>query len=137
MSIRKRFVAIAMTGALAGAGLVGSTTVAAGAVTQGEVTAQSCYQDWTYDKPAGTRFMPEKYLYITTSNCADINIKTGTNRTVRVCFYASGGGLNYCQSSYKTTTAGEWKVIASDVKDGTKFRFEFNSTAASRGYRAH
>lgn len=138
MSIRKRFVAAAMTSALAGAGLVGGTAVTAGAATtQGDVTAQACYQDWSYNKPSGTRFLPERYLYITTDNCADINIKTGTSRTVRVCFYASGGGLNYCQSDYKTTTANQWKVIASNVKDGTKFRFEFSSTAASTGYRAH
>jgi hypothetical protein len=56
---------------------------------------------------------------------------------VKVCFYASGGGLNYCQSSYKTTTAGEWKVIATDVIDGTKFKFQFASSAASSGMRAH
>ncbi|MBT2675147.1 hypothetical protein J7E95_30960 [Streptomyces sp. ISL-14] len=137
MNIRKRFVAVAVTGVLAGGGLIGSTATTAGAAAKGEVVAQACYQNWSYDKPAGTRFQPQNYLYITTENCADINIKTSTSRTVRVCFYASGGGLDYCQSSYKTTTANEWKVIASNVKDDTKFRFEFNSTAASKGYRAH
>lgn len=138
MNVRKRLVAAAVTGVLAGGGLVGSTAGPAGAATQGEVVAKSCYGNaWSYSKPSGTLFSPSNTTYFTTANCADINIKTGTSRKVKVCFYASGGGLNYCQDDYKTTTAGEWKVIASDVKDGTNFRFQFASSAASTGMRAH
>ncbi|MFI1220851.1 MULTISPECIES: hypothetical protein [unclassified Streptomyces] len=135
MHIRKRFLAAALTGALAGAGLIGGT---AGAATQGDVVAQSCYGDaWSYSKPSGTYLQPQSVTYFMTGNCADINIKTGTNRRVRVCFYSSSGGLNYCQGSYKTTTAGQWKVIASSVLKGTHFKFDFASSAASTGQRAH
>ncbi|NEB39136.1 hypothetical protein [Streptomyces sp. SID14515] len=80
MQIRKRFLAVAMTGALAGGGLVGGTASAAGTAAKGDV---------------------------------------GT------------------QSAYKTTTADQWKVIAGDVLDGTDFKFEFKSSAASTGQRAH
>ncbi|MCD7445678.1 hypothetical protein K4B79_46830 [Streptomyces lincolnensis] len=111
--------------------MVGGTATTAGAA------AQSCYGTWTYNKPSDTFFQPASYLYLATDNCADINIKTNTSRQVKVCFYASGGGLDYCQSSYKTTTAGQWKVIATDVIDGTKFKFQFASSAASSGLRAH
>ncbi|MGW1291630.1 hypothetical protein [Streptomyces sp. NPDC002533] len=138
MEIRKRFLAVAMTGALAGAGLIGGTAGTAGAAAQGDVVAQSCYGNaWTYSKRAGAYLQPESTTYFTTANCADINIKTNTSRSVRVCFYSSSGGLNYCQTSYKTTTAGQWKVIASNVLDGTHFKFEFASSAASTGQRAH
>ncbi|MDF3147074.1 MULTISPECIES: hypothetical protein [unclassified Streptomyces] len=139
MNIRKRFVAVAVTGVFAGGSLIGSTATTAGAATEGEVVAQSCYGNaWGYSKPEGANFQPSSgALYFATDNCADINIKTNTSRKVKVCFYASGGGLDYCQSAYKTTTAGEWKVIASDVKDGTKFKFQFASPAASTGMRAH
>ncbi|GAP47417.1 hypothetical protein [Streptomyces azureus] len=135
MHIRKRFVAVAVSGALACAGLIGGT---ASAATPGEVVAQSCYDNaWSYSKPSGTYFQPQSVTYFMTGNCADINIKTDTDRRVKVCFYSSSGGLNYCQSSYKTTTAGQWKVIASDVLKGTNFKFQFASSAASTGKRAH
>ncbi|MFE9646902.1 hypothetical protein ACFYO0_22835 [Streptomyces sp. NPDC006365] len=139
MTRHKRFVTVAVIGALTGGSLVGSTAGTAGAATQGAAVAQSCYGDaWSYSKPANTFFQPSSgALYFTTDNCADINIKTDTSRKVKVCFYASGGGLNYCQREYKTTTAGAWKVIAGDVKDGTKFKFQFASSAASTGMRAH
>ncbi|PGH47888.1 hypothetical protein [Streptomyces sp. Ru87] len=135
MNTHKRLVTFALTGTLAAAGLVGGTAGTAGAAEQG---TQSCYGEaWSYSKPSGTNFQPSSTLYFATDNCADINIKTNTSRRVKVCFYASGGGLNYCQGSYKTTTAGQWKVIATDVIDGTKFRFQFASPAASTGMRAH
>ncbi|MFD5161624.1 hypothetical protein ACFWMJ_26685 [Streptomyces hawaiiensis] len=135
MNTRKRLVTFALTGTLLAAGVVSGTTVTAVAAEQG---ARSCYGNaWSYSKPSGTYFQPASALYFATDNCADINIKTDTSRQVKVCFYASGGGLNYCQSSYKTTTAGEWKVIATDVIDGTKFKFQFASSAASSGMRAH
>ncbi|MFI6874668.1 hypothetical protein ACIBL6_14615 [Streptomyces sp. NPDC050400] len=132
MRKHKRLVTFALTGALAAAGLVGGTATSAGAA------ARSCYGEaWSYSKPSNTNFQPASALYFATDNCADINIKTNTSRRVKVCFYASGGGLNYCQSDYKTTTAGEWKAIATDVIDGTKFKFQFASSAASTGMRAH
>jgi hypothetical protein len=133
MNTRNRLITLALASTLAAVGLVGSTGTTAGAAS-----ARSCYGDaWSYSKPSGTYFQPQSTTYFATENCADINIKTGTSRKVKVCFYASGGGLDYCQSSYKTTTAGEWKVIATDVIDGTKFKFQFDSLAASSGQRAH
>lgn len=45
---------------------------------------------------------------------------------MKVCFYNKPHpSLNYCQDNYKTTTANEWTTIATDVKDGTLFRFYF------------
>jgi hypothetical protein len=38
-----------------------------------------------------------------------------------------------CQSSYKLMTGGQWNVIATNVADGTRFYFDFRSTARSTG----
>ena len=53
---------------------------------------------------------------------------------VKVCFRTAG-----CQDSWKWVPAGAtgWKVIASDVKDGTDYRFRFLSVGAFQGYRAN
>lgn len=134
MNLHKRFATVAMTGALIGGGLL--ATGSATAATSGETVAQSCYGNAkTYTKAAGTQIYPNypTFFYLkTTSSCADINIKTNTNRYVKVCFLVTGGGRN-CQAEYKLTTAGSWKVIAANVKDNTQYQFHFRSDAKSTG----
>ncbi|MCT9075441.1 hypothetical protein [Streptomyces fulvoviolaceus] len=130
----RKLVTLAMTGALVSGGLIGATT--AGAATQGELTAQSCYGSaHDYDTVAGYHYEPpaDYDYYKATSNCADINIKTDTNRYVKVCFFTADNEFLYCQESHKLTTAGEWKVIATNVNDGTRFKFHFRSDAVSTG----
>ncbi|MGA5143402.1 hypothetical protein [Streptomyces azureus] len=137
MNLRKRFATVAMTGALIGGGLLGTSS--AGAATQGEVVAQSCYGNARgYTKASGTHIYPNyptaNYLK-TTSSCADINIKTDTDRYVKVCFLDMSGGKE-CQADYKLAKAGSWKVVATNVKDNTEYQFYFRSDAKSTGHYA-
>jgi hypothetical protein len=46
-------------------------------------------------------------------------------------------GSTTARAANKTTTAGQWKIIATDVIGGTKFKCQFASSAASSGLRAH
>ncbi len=50
---------------------------------------------------------------------------------VKVCFQRTG-----CQDHWTLAQPATWTVIASNVKDGTNYRFEFKSTAAFSGSRA-
>ncbi|MFI5493393.1 hypothetical protein [Actinoplanes sp. NPDC051859] len=78
--------------------------------------------------------------WTTTSRCGDINFfvdeGTGTfNANVRVCFDRTG-----CQSSWKQFRAGDaekWRVIATDVLDGTKFRIEIDYQFVPQGGRRY
>jgi hypothetical protein len=93
--------------------------------------AASCYGSaHSYSKPSGDYTYPSGYL-TTTGNCSDINIKPNTDRYVEVCWRAGEGDT--CQSEYKLARAGVWTVVATDVLDGTRFFFDFRSTAASTG----
>ncbi|MYX00230.1 MULTISPECIES: hypothetical protein [unclassified Streptomyces] len=125
----------------AAATLTASLTLAGGAVVAGGGTANAatCYGGATYFS-GETNYYPSSGTYVTTSRCNDINIKVANlivtpSRKVKVCFYKSNGALNYCQSNY-TTTYGSWTVVATDVKDGTRFRFAFESKAWVQAYRA-
>ncbi|HEX7303957.1 hypothetical protein [Lentzea sp.] len=74
--------------------------------------------------------------YRTTNRCQDINF---SNRSasgeqtlqvlIRVCFVSAG----YCQSSWKYYRDSGWIVVASDVKDGTTFRLEFQFYESTYG----
>ncbi|MFG2261836.1 hypothetical protein [Streptomyces sp. NPDC048720] len=132
MSIGKTVSASLCAAALLGGVLAAAP--AAQAQTSGETGAQSCYGSAkSYSKPAGNRWYPQGGPYLTsTSNCADINIKPGTGTSVAVCWLPSSGG-SYCQSTFKNAPAGQWTVVATDVKDGTHFYFDFGSTAANSG----
>lgn len=94
-----------------------------------------CYDGAVYGAVTGgptNAYLPSSTgTYRTTSRCNDINF---TNRSqsgdeyfqalIRVCFVGAG----YCQSSWKYYHKGsgvDWMVIASDVRDGTTFRLEF------------
>lgn len=136
MHIRKQFAAAALTGVVAASSLVAATAGPAAAAERG---ARSCYGNANdYTKAAGTHIYPNYptfYYLLATSNCADINIKTNTDRYVKVCFQTSGGGTD-CQDDYKLAKAGSWTVIATNVRDNAHYHFYFRSDAKSTGQYA-
>ncbi|MCP2250659.1 hypothetical protein [Lentzea aerocolonigenes] len=81
--------------------------------------------------PANVLLPSASGTYTTTKRCRDINFilrsSSGDERfqaNIRVCFVRAG----YCQSAWKYYYDDEnngWMVIASNVKDGTTFRLEF------------
>ncbi|GAA1117748.1 MULTISPECIES: hypothetical protein [Streptomyces violaceusniger group] len=117
---------------LATGGLMTATT--AGAAETGNSSVQACYDGArSYSKASGARYYPNPGSYLTTTSaCNDINIKPKTDRYVAVCFKPSSGS-DYCQGSYKLAKANQWTAIATDVTNGTRFYFDFRSTAASNG----
>lgn len=132
MSIRKAVTASLFSAVLLGGALAAAP--AAQAQSSGETVALSCYGSAkSYSKPSGNRWYPQGGPYLTTtSNCNDINIKPNTTTSIAVCWLPSSGG-SYCQSSFKTAPAGQWTVVATDVLAGTRFYFDFKSTAANSG----
>lgn len=125
---------------MSGSMLVGAP--ATGAPEAASVTAAStCYGGQKYFS-AEVGYHPTGSGRLTaTSNCNDINVKFTNNmitpsRKVRVCFYPSSGS-SYCQSNYTTISGSQWKVVATNVKSGTKFRLQFPSgNGLSQGYWA-
>ncbi|MEU6160617.1 hypothetical protein [Streptomyces sp. NPDC047130] len=132
MSLRKTMTACLFSAVLVGGAL--AVAPAASAASAGEFGALSCYGSAkSYSKPAGNRWYPQGGAYLTTTgNCSDINIKPNTTTSIAVCFLPSSGGTS-CQSSFKTAPAGQWTVVATDVRDGTRFYFDFGSTSANSG----
>ncbi|WBB81824.1 hypothetical protein O7606_10950 [Micromonospora sp. WMMD882] len=63
----------------------------------------------------------------TTASCRDVNIRPGTGVNARVCFRKTGS----C-NSWKWAPAGSWKVIATDVIDGTAFHLQFDRHSTGR-----
>ncbi|MFJ9621962.1 hypothetical protein [Streptomyces sp. NPDC101181] len=125
------------------AGTVGGLVLTAGFLTSAPATAVSAGQQTStqeqqvlacrdhaksYTKAKGKK---NTATATTTGRCTDIQIRTNTARKVRVCLKPSGGGTN-CRP-WKTTKAKTWKNLASDVADGTKFYFNFASSARSTG----
>ncbi|MFI6080233.1 hypothetical protein ACIBBB_04475 [Streptomyces sp. NPDC051217] len=129
MSIHRKISSLVVTTALASTALIGSASTA---------SAATCYGSaHSYSKPADSTFLPNigNGHFRTTSNCADINIKTNADRYIRVCFVPSSGGTQ-CQDDFKLARRGVWTVIATDVRDATKFAFVFEATGVSTGYWA-
>jgi hypothetical protein len=90
---------------------------------------RSCYGSGVNFAKGNTGFyFPNAGSISTTSNCSDINLRVQQNTFVRVCFT----GKN-CQANYKKTTPGQWLVVATNVKDGVPFRFEFFNDAGVYG----
>jgi hypothetical protein len=118
--------------ASAGAVLLAATGLTVG-VGQ-TATAATCYGGAeSFKKANNAKYVPATGWFRTTSRCNDINInvaREGTlrGRMVKVCFENGG-----CQSAYKLATANTWTVIATDVKDGTTFRFQFETAPAAAG----
>jgi len=125
----------ALAGGLAmTAGLFAGGT--AGAAEQG--VRASCYDGAVnLNKPEGARWYPSSSTarLTTSSNCNDINMRiTNGSFSVKVCFYPSSGGVD-CQSSYKSVGSG-WVAVATNVGDGTKYRFYFGSDSHATGQYA-
>ncbi|MEU5693072.1 hypothetical protein [Actinosynnema sp. NPDC020468] len=119
-------------GALA---LVASAALLATPAAQAEPSSAAlpaCYDHaHNYSKPSGEQYYPATGYLTTTSYCGDINIRPTSTRHVAVCFKPSSGA-EYC-NSYKSASGGQWTVVASDVKDGTRFYFAFSESVASGG----
>ncbi|WP_200304117.1 hypothetical protein [Streptomyces adelaidensis] len=105
----------------AGALTVGTATTASAATCKGGAVAKTFNMG---QDEAEHRFGP----YTTTSRCNDINLRITTwgnanPLMVRVCFHPSSGGTS-CNSWKEFTRANalnEWRVIATDVRDGTSY----------------
>ncbi|MCD7443915.1 hypothetical protein K4B79_37620 [Streptomyces lincolnensis] len=124
-TVRKAASTLLAAATLAGGGVL------AGAPTASAASSATCYGGAVYFS-GESNYHPSSGTFTTSSRCNDINIKIlnlliTPSRKVKVCFYPSSQPA-YCQSSYTTATS-DWKVVASDVRDGTKFRFYFESTA--------
>lgn len=131
MKAAQRFAALAGSAVLAIAGLTTLSTTPAAAAT--------CYGGaQTYNLADGSYIYPNSTSsWLTTSSrCNDINFKP-SNRSeyVRVCFKLSSGSID-CQDRHKFADEDEWTVIATDVLDGTKFRFTFVSHGPASGVYA-
>ncbi|WP_330287317.1 hypothetical protein [Streptomyces sp. NBC_00576] len=105
----------------AGALTVGSASTAAAATCHGGAASKTFSMG---TDQAEHRFGP----YTTTSRCSDINLKitswgNASPLVVRVCFHPSSGGTtcNSWKEFYKSSDLNQWRVIASDVRDGTKY----------------
>ncbi len=113
--------------------VAGGLVMAAGVLTVGTASnaaAATCYGGAVSKTFAmGTdeaehRFGP----YTTTSRCDDINLRitswgNASPLVVRVCFHPSSGGTtcNSWKEFYKSSDLNQWRVIASDVRDGTSY----------------
>ncbi|AVV40903.1 hypothetical protein PYK79_26100 [Streptomyces sp. ID05-04B] len=124
----------------AAATLTAAFTLASVGVLAGgtPASAATCYDGATYFS-GESYYHPSSGTYTTTSRCNDINVKI-TNllitpyRKVKVCFYPSSAP-SYCQSNY-TTVDSDWTVVASDVRDGTRYRLKFETLSWVQAYRA-
>ncbi|MFC4468973.1 hypothetical protein ACFPH6_31385 [Streptomyces xiangluensis] len=58
---------------------------------------------------------------MTTSNCRDIQIKPEFTVLVKVCFQSTG-----CQRANTFAALDKWTVVATNVRDGVPFRFQFD-----------
>jgi hypothetical protein len=130
LKIHKRLAAGAGVALLAATGLTVGVAASADAAT--------CYGGAeSFKKQPDAKYAPTSGWYKTTSRCNDINIKIGrypenlASRNVKVCFQNGG-----CQSADKRARVDEWTVIATDVKDGTTFRFQFDTNVGVIGHYA-
>ena len=112
--------------------------------TAEDAHAATCYggaqhfikKDRVHDIPTGSGW------WKTTSRCNDINLQKSYKQpgsthppatAVMVCFRTTG-----CQSSWtKIPESGTWFTVATNVKDGTDYRFRFNTMAPFAGSRAN
>lgn len=127
MTLRKTVWALLTT--LTAAALLMSGGTAAAAAPKSAAAAVSCYGSGVNFAKGNTGYyFPIVDSISTTSNCADINLRVGQNTFVKVCFLDK-----YCQANYTKTTPGQWVVVATNVKDGVRFYFEFYNDAGITG----
>ena len=123
-----------LTTLTAAALLTSGGTAAAAAAPKSAAALSSCYGSGVNFAKGNTGYyFPDGGVTIsTTSHCADINLRIGQSTFVKVCFLDK-----YCQANYTKTTPGQWVVVATNVKDGVRFYFEFyNDEGISGTYAA-
>lgn len=118
--------------------------VAALALTTGGLVAvgmQSASAAGCYDSAVSFAHVPGEHRspsgggkFTATSACNDINLRTGSSIGVKVCFYPRSG-KNYCQTEWTSARAGQWTVVATDVRPGTKFELDWYHSGI--GFGAH
>ncbi|MEU4620426.1 hypothetical protein AB0G04_10680 [Actinoplanes sp. NPDC023801] len=62
---------------------------------------------------------PKFSTAVTTTSCADINVRPNINISVSTCFHPSSGGIS-C-NAWRDIPAGTWGLAATDVRDYTRF----------------
>ena len=73
------------------------------------------------EDPAGLRNASVSPVLKTTSQCRDINVRNvGSKKTIRACVM-SGTTSNKCNDT-TDIPVGQWRNVATNVKDGTTFR---------------
>lgn len=75
------------------------------------------------EEPVGAWILTETPVLKTTSQCRDINVKNvGSKKTVRACvmFGTTNEKCNYTTD----IPVGQWRNVATDVKDNTRFRMK-------------
>lgn len=121
-------------------GLLAAVGVTVGGVaTANQASAAGCYESMKFfAKDDGTYYAPGTSTWFrTTSNCRDIQVKSAawldTGAYMKVCFKKTG-----CQGSWTWVPAGGtgWRVIATDVKDGTDYNLRFLNGREFQGFRA-
>lgn len=134
MRLREHAVAKLVSVALVAGAMAFTPSAHAAQRDAAPTVATSCYGSaHAYSKPSGSNDYPTGSAHLTTTtNCADINIRTNTDRYVEVCWLKTAT----CQSQYTLTTAGQWTTVATNVANGTDFFFWFRSDATSTGYWA-
>jgi hypothetical protein len=121
ISVRKR---LAVSAVALGASLLGGAFLHPVTASAAAPAATSCYggaQNWTLSK-AGDFVGP----FTTSGRCRDINIRT-TDKWVLACvvFIDHTDECNHDGVS-QVIPPNQWKVIATDVRDGTRFKLHLN-----------
>ncbi|WP_128434095.1 hypothetical protein [Streptomyces cyaneus] len=114
--------------------------VAGGIVSSGEAQAVTCYDGATpFTKLDHERnFPPDNRAWITaTSRCSDLNIKvTNSGAYVKWC-WQTGYAQWDCADTWKWAPKNTWKVLATNVKDGTNMKIQFKDIdGVYKGYLA-
>ncbi|AOS64659.1 hypothetical protein TL08_19340 [Actinoalloteichus hymeniacidonis] len=121
MSVLRKFATAAMVVFLM---VAGGVTASADTESTNPQAVQTCYGGAVQVSGSGTRF-PSSGYYRTTSRCADINFRYGLGPSfvmARVCFRSTGACNKYRQIPRGT----DWRLVATDVLDGTDFYMQFN-----------
>lgn len=114
--------------------------VAGGVITGTEAQAATCYGGAQYlKKPSPNSFFPidNGGWLKTSSRCSDINIKlTSGGGDVKWC-WETGYHQWKCADTYKYASKNTWKVLATNVKDGTLIKIQFKENKVEyRGWVA-
>lgn len=115
--------------------------VAVGITHPGNAEAASCLSSTNVQDvslPSGSLRYPSTSYFKTTSNCQDINLKANqwhapqNVRAIKVCFRTAGCQDHWTNISDSVT----FYEIATNVKDGTEYYFQFRSYGKWYGHVA-